>query len=43
MMAAMGEEAEVPVCMEVYQLLSITDLEYKGNDAWWQPRLRRLR
>jgi hypothetical protein len=29
----MGEEDEIPVYMEFYQLLSITALEYKGDDG----------
>jgi hypothetical protein len=33
MAAAMGEEAEVPVWDEVYQLCSVTDLKYKVDDG----------
>jgi hypothetical protein len=29
----MGEEAEVPVWDEVYQLCSVTELKYKGDDG----------
>jgi hypothetical protein len=33
MAVAMGEEAEVPVWDEVYQLCSVTDLKYKGDNG----------
>jgi hypothetical protein len=33
MVAAMGEEAEVPVWDEVQLLCSVTDLKHKGDDG----------
>jgi hypothetical protein len=33
LLAAMGEEAEMPVWDEVQRLCSVTDLKCKGNDG----------
>jgi hypothetical protein len=33
MAAALGEEAVVPVCKEVHQLRSVTDLKHTGDDG----------